>query len=56
MVIVEHLGFKQYMPPFAESEGKNILTGVNYASGSAGILDESGKQLVNLKSILIGFP
>ncbi|XVF69960.1 hypothetical protein PTKIN_Ptkin11bG0122800 [Pterospermum kingtungense] len=44
-VIVELLGFKHYMPPFAESKGKNILNGVNYASGSAGILDASGKQL-----------
>lgn len=44
-VIVELLGFKDYMPPFAKSEGKNILTGVNYASGAAGIRDESGKHL-----------
>ncbi|XWS52240.1 hypothetical protein CRYUN_Cryun11dG0050800 [Craigia yunnanensis] len=44
-VIVELLGFIHYMPPFAKSKGKNILTGVNYASGSAGIRNESGKQL-----------
>ncbi|GMI95168.1 hypothetical protein like AT1G29670 [Hibiscus trionum] len=42
--IVKLLGFKDYMPPFAESEGKNILNGVNYASGAAGILDETGQH------------
>ncbi|KAE8660284.1 GDSL-like Lipase/Acylhydrolase superfamily protein, putative isoform 2 [Hibiscus syriacus] len=40
--IVKRLGFKDYMPPFADSEGKNILNGVNYASGAAGILDATG--------------
>ncbi|GMI74204.1 hypothetical protein like AT1G29660 [Hibiscus trionum] len=42
--IVKLLGFKDYMPPFAESEGKNILNGVNYASGAAGIRDETGQH------------
>ncbi|GMI74205.1 hypothetical protein like AT1G29660 [Hibiscus trionum] len=42
--IVKLLGFEDYMPPFAESEGKNILNGVNYASGAAGILDDTGKH------------
>ncbi|KAE8660282.1 GDSL-like Lipase/Acylhydrolase superfamily protein, putative isoform 2 [Hibiscus syriacus] len=34
-----------YMPPFAQAvgKGKEMLNGVNYASGSAGILDETGK-------------
>ncbi|XP_039048577.1 GDSL esterase/lipase At1g29660-like [Hibiscus syriacus] len=43
--IVELLGFKNYIPSFSEVKetGKNILRGVNYASGSAGILDETGK-------------
>ncbi|GMI74206.1 hypothetical protein like AT1G29660 [Hibiscus trionum] len=41
--IVKLLGFEDYMPPFAESEGKNILNGVNYASGSAGIRDETSQ-------------
>ncbi|EOY31939.1 hypothetical protein QUC31_019608 [Theobroma cacao] len=44
-VIVEYLGFQNYMPPFARAQGRSILKGVNYASGSAGIRDESGKQL-----------
>ncbi|GMI95169.1 hypothetical protein like AT1G29670 [Hibiscus trionum] len=42
--IVKLLGFKDYVPPFAESEGKNILNGVNYASGAAGIGDETGQH------------
>ncbi|KAK8630271.1 hypothetical protein V6N13_079071 [Hibiscus sabdariffa] len=42
--IVKLLGFEEYMPPFAESEGKNVLNGVNYASGASGILDETGKH------------
>ncbi|KAK8487561.1 hypothetical protein V6N13_016404 [Hibiscus sabdariffa] len=42
-IIVELLGFKSYMPPFAQLRGKDVLKGVNYASGSAGILDETGK-------------
>ncbi|KAK6248044.1 hypothetical protein QUC31_019609 [Theobroma cacao] len=34
------------MPPFARAKGGSILKGVNYASGSTGIRDESGSQLV----------
>ncbi|XP_022728787.1 uncharacterized protein LOC111284368 [Durio zibethinus] len=44
-IIVELLGFKDSMPPFVKAKGINILKGVNYASGSAGIRDESGRQL-----------
>ncbi|XP_021276058.1 GDSL esterase/lipase At1g29660-like [Herrania umbratica] len=44
-VIVELLGFQKYIPPFARANGRSILKGVNYASGSAGIRDESGAQL-----------
>ncbi|GMI74208.1 hypothetical protein like AT5G45670 [Hibiscus trionum] len=43
--IVERLGFEDYVPPFAKLRGKNVSNGVNYASGSAGILDETGKIL-----------
>ncbi|KAB2068324.1 hypothetical protein ES319_A08G023400v1 [Gossypium barbadense] len=43
--IAEYLGFTRSMPPFAESKGENILNGVNYASGAAGIRDETGKDL-----------
>ncbi|XVF47640.1 hypothetical protein PTKIN_Ptkin03bG0126000 [Pterospermum kingtungense] len=44
-VIVELLGFEEYITPFASAHGSSILKGVNYASGAAGILDETGKQL-----------
>ncbi|KAK8521951.1 hypothetical protein V6N12_066521 [Hibiscus sabdariffa] len=45
--IVELLGFQdqQSMPPFAQSTGRNITNGVNYASGSAGIRFETGRNL-----------
>ncbi|WMV15727.1 hypothetical protein MTR67_009112 [Solanum verrucosum] len=38
----ELLGFDHYIPPFASAEGSQILEGVNYASGSAGICNDSG--------------
>ncbi|MBA0679710.1 hypothetical protein Goari_011465, partial [Gossypium aridum] len=34
------------MPPFANLEKKNILQGVNYASGASGILDETESLMV----------
>ena len=42
----ELLGFNQFIPPFATARGRDILVGVNYASGASGIRDESGRQLV----------
>ncbi|KAJ6697471.1 hypothetical protein OIU85_003807 [Salix viminalis] len=44
-MIGELLGFNQSIPPFATARGRDILIGVNYASGAAGIRDESGRQL-----------
>ncbi|KAB5511942.1 hypothetical protein DKX38_028970 [Salix brachista] len=44
-MIGELLGFNQSIPPFATARGRDILVGVNYASGAAGIRDESGRQL-----------
>ncbi|CAI0475356.1 unnamed protein product [Linum tenue] len=44
-IIGETLGFKDFIPPFASNpDDRQILVGVNYASGSAGILVQSGKQ------------
>ncbi|XP_039035918.1 GDSL esterase/lipase At5g45670-like [Hibiscus syriacus] len=39
-------GILHYKPPFAQAmgKGKEMLNGVNYASGPAGILDETGKM------------
>ncbi|CAI0560903.1 unnamed protein product [Linum tenue] len=50
-VIAEQLGFDDYIPPYVTASGQDvlggdsILQGINYASGSAGILDETGKHL-----------
>ncbi|CAI0475427.1 unnamed protein product [Linum tenue] len=46
--LAEHLGFDNPIPPFTTAKGEKILQGINYASGSAGILDETGKHLVNI--------
>ncbi|KAL4614052.1 hypothetical protein ACB092_07G027600 [Castanea dentata] len=43
-IIAEHLGFNNYIPPFATARGQEILKGVNYASGAAGIRKETGQQ------------
>lgn len=41
------LGFDNPIPSFATASGLDILKGVNYASGSSGIRDETGQHLVN---------
>ncbi|CAK8530829.1 unnamed protein product [Lathyrus sativus] len=54
-ILAQLLGFKDFIPPFANTTGSNILRGVNYASGSAGIRNETGKHLganVDLESQL----
>ena len=51
LVTAELLGFENYIPAFATApKGFEILRGVNYASGSAGIRNESGQHLVILRS------
>lgn len=47
----ELLGFDKYIEPFATVKGVEMFRGVNYASGAAGILDESGIHLVILQHI-----
>ncbi|XP_057797661.1 GDSL esterase/lipase At1g29670-like isoform X2 [Salvia miltiorrhiza] len=49
--LAEFLGFDNPIPPFATATGANILNGVNYASGGAGILDQSGAALGNVMSL-----
>lgn len=53
----ELLGFKHHIPAFAATfnTSVDILTGVNYASGSAGILEETGKHLVLILRYLFLF-
>ncbi|XP_004485959.1 GDSL esterase/lipase At1g29670-like [Cicer arietinum] len=46
-IIAQLLEFENPIPPFANLSGSDILKGVNYASGSAGIREETGKQLGN---------
>lgn len=48
MFAAELLGFDKYIEPFATVKGEEMLRGVNYASGAAGIRDESGIHLVTL--------
>ncbi|KAF7151938.1 hypothetical protein RHSIM_Rhsim02G0055800 [Rhododendron simsii] len=43
--IPQFLGFDEYIPPFATARDQDILLGVNYGSGGAGIRDESGTEL-----------
>ncbi|KAJ6359065.1 hypothetical protein OIU76_000721 [Salix suchowensis] len=48
-IMGELLGFDDFIPSFLTVDSSEILKGVNYASGSAGIRQETGKQLgVNL--------
>ena len=42
-----YLGFRRYISPFTTIKGREILDGVNYASGGAGILPETGRTLVS---------
>ncbi|XP_010540540.1 PREDICTED: GDSL esterase/lipase At1g29660-like [Tarenaya hassleriana] len=43
--MTEFIGLDRYLPPYSESTDEDVLTGVNYASASAGIREESGRQL-----------
>ncbi|CAN0910946.1 GDSL esterase/lipase At1g29670, partial [Linum grandiflorum] len=43
--LAEELGFDHSIPPFTKAQDHEILQGVNYASGSAGILDHTGQHL-----------
>lgn len=55
-ITAEMLGFNHYIPSYLSSRNCNnnsyIFEGVNYASGSAGIRDETGSHLVNYKKII----
>ncbi|GAU35554.1 hypothetical protein TSUD_384020 [Trifolium subterraneum] len=47
----QQLGFKKFIPPFANIIGSDILKGVNYASGAAGIREETGKHNLALHNV-----
>ncbi|XP_077231745.1 GDSL-like Lipase/Acylhydrolase superfamily protein [Tasmannia lanceolata] len=44
-VLAQLLGFSDFIPPYATTRGPALLRGVNYASGAAGIRDETGNNL-----------
>ncbi|CAL8997711.1 unnamed protein product [Prunus brigantina] len=44
-VLAQLLGFRTYIPPYSRTRGAALLRGVNYASGAAGIRDETGDNL-----------
>ncbi|GMN43437.1 hypothetical protein TIFTF001_012641 [Ficus carica] len=45
-VLGQLLGFDNFIPAFTTAKGNAILKGVNYASGAAGIRDETGYHSV----------
>lgn len=51
-VAAQLLGFDSYIPPYSTARGQDILKGVNYASAAAGIIEETGRQLVRINYIL----
>lgn len=40
------MSFDGFIPPFANTSTADVLKGVNYASGSAGIREETGSHAV----------
>jgi len=46
LIAAQLLGFEKFIPPFANISGSDILKGVNYASGGAGIRIETGMNMV----------
>ncbi|KAI3697736.1 hypothetical protein L6452_30833 [Arctium lappa] len=44
-VIAQLLGFENYIPPFTTAKPEEVSRGVNYASGAAGIRDETAEHL-----------
>ncbi|KAI4389369.1 hypothetical protein MLD38_001601 [Melastoma candidum] len=43
--LAQLLGFPTYVPPYARTRGPALLRGANFASGAAGIRDETGNNL-----------
>ncbi|XP_009379054.2 GDSL esterase/lipase At1g33811 [Pyrus x bretschneideri] len=44
-VLAQLLGFPTYIPPYSRTRGAALLRGANFASGAAGIRDETGDNL-----------
>lgn len=45
-IAAQLMGFRTYIPPSSRARGLELLRGVNYASGAAGIRQETGDNLV----------
>jgi len=45
-IAAQLLGFPRYIPPHSRARGLELLRGANYASGAAGIREETGSNLV----------
>ncbi|CAN6999174.1 unnamed protein product [Brassica oleracea var. botrytis] len=43
--LAQILGFRTYIPPYSRIRGQALLRGANFASGAAGIRDETGDNL-----------
>ncbi|XP_054810879.1 GDSL esterase/lipase At1g33811-like [Prosopis cineraria] len=43
--LAQLMGFPNYIPPYSRTRGPALLRGANYASGAAGIRDETGSNL-----------
>ncbi|XP_073291249.1 GDSL esterase/lipase At1g29670-like [Primulina huaijiensis] len=46
-ILAELLGFEKHIPRYANATNEDFIGGVNYGSGGAGILDETGTTLVS---------
>jgi hypothetical protein len=46
LVAAQLLEFEEFIPPFANINGSDILKGVNYAAGGAGIRSETSMTSV----------
>ncbi|KAL0909939.1 hypothetical protein M5K25_020851 [Dendrobium thyrsiflorum] len=44
-VLAQLLGFRNFIPPYSTVQRNDVLRGVNFASGAAGIRDETGNNL-----------
>lgn len=49
------LGFENFIPPFATARREEIVRGVNYASGAAGIRDETAEHMVYFHYIILHY-
>ncbi|KAJ8436439.1 hypothetical protein Cgig2_013480 [Carnegiea gigantea] len=44
-VLAQLVGFSTYIPPHSETSRRSVIAGANFASGAAGIRDETGNNL-----------